>query len=303
MHTELCDAIDDKTELLRREQMKQVTERVLETFQERLGLAIVQTFDELPQAPWPAILACYKSAVDDATKQSSEQLAGFQLSAEQLVSVQSELLNHYADYFVRRVREELTDTLVLIRLRKKFERLFKYDAKGLPRLWQPGDDMDTPFKHSVETCLHLLTLLSKLDPTLLSDPVYFCPAKHAALSFISESRRTSLAQQFSREAESVFIDAKRSLTPTLTNIPPWLILLLVVLGWNEFMAILSSPLYLLLFVLACAVFYACHLASYFVPINALFSQGLVLLRARILAWLVGVTGQPLRPADRKEKVN
>ncbi len=38
-----------------------------------------------------------------------------------------------------------------------------------------------------------------------------------------------------------------------THIPPWIYVLLIVLGWNEIMSILSSPLYLFLFLLCCLV--------------------------------------------------
>ena len=41
----------------------------------------------------------------------------------------------------------------------------------------------------------------------------------------------------------MFLDAKRSLVSGSNSIPAWVIILLVILGWNEFVAILSSPLY------------------------------------------------------------
>lgn len=55
-----------------------------------------------------------------------------------------------------------------------------------------------------------------------------------------------LTEKFRRETDRIFLDTKRSMLQTTARIPPWLIVALIVLGWNEFMTLLSSPLYLLI---------------------------------------------------------
>ncbi len=39
----------------------------------------------------------------------------------------------------------MLDVHVLERLRNKFDSLFKYDAKGIPRVWKSGDELDPIF--------------------------------------------------------------------------------------------------------------------------------------------------------------
>ena len=61
-----------------------------------------------------------------------------------------------------------------------------------------------------------------------------------------------------REAEAMFLEAKRSLVYGSSSIPVWVIILLVVLGWNEFIAIISSPLYLFISLLLISSFFIIH---------------------------------------------
>ena len=61
-----------------------------------------------------------------------------------------------------------------------------------------------------------------------------------------------------REIERLFIEAKRSVVRTTARIPTWLIVLLVVLGWNEFVTIFTSPMYLFMVLFVGAVSFVVH---------------------------------------------
>lgn len=63
---------------------------------------------------------------------------------------------------------------------------------------------------------------------------------------LSDNVKSELKDNIKREAETMFLDAKRSLVSGSSSIPAWIIILLIILGWNEFVAIISSPLYLFL---------------------------------------------------------
>ena len=74
------------------------------------------------------------------------------------------------------------------------------------------------------------------------------------------SLKREIKDNIRREAEAIFLDAKRSLVSGSNSIPAWVIILLIILGWNEFVAIISSPLYLLLtFILLSSFFIVYHL--------------------------------------------
>lgn len=64
-----------------------------------------------------------------------------------------------------------------------------------------------------------------------------------------------MKESIKRETEHMFLEAKRSLVAGSTSIPIWVVILLVVLGWNEFITIISSPFYLFitLIIISCIV--------------------------------------------------
>jgi hypothetical protein len=47
--------------------------------------------------------------------------------------------------FIETLKSNMLDVHVLERLRNKFDSLFKYDAKGIPRVWKSGDELDPIF--------------------------------------------------------------------------------------------------------------------------------------------------------------
>jgi hypothetical protein len=49
---------------------------------------------------------------------------------------------------IHTIQSELADGPLLEKLRRKFESVFRYDEKGLPRVWKPTDDIDTLFSQS-----------------------------------------------------------------------------------------------------------------------------------------------------------
>jgi hypothetical protein len=62
----------------------------------------------------------------------------------------------------------------------------------------------------------------------------------------------------------MFLDVKRSMLRTTTRIPPWLIVALLVLGWNQLRTLLSSPFYLLILLtlsIAAYMIYALNLCG------------------------------------------
>lgn len=65
-----------------------------------------------------------------------------------------------------------------------------------------------------------------------------------SLRVLSDTRRQELSTQLKRKTDASFVEAKRSVVSTQIKIPYWVGVALIILGWNEFMAILMNPLYL-----------------------------------------------------------
>lgn len=75
---------------------------------------------------------------------------------------------------------------------------------------------------------------------------------------ISIDAKNELKENIKRDAEAMFLDAKRALVSGSGSIPIWVIILLIILGWNEFIAIISSPFYLILSLIIMSSLFIIH---------------------------------------------
>ena len=79
------------------------------------------------------------------------------------------------------------------------------------------------------------------SPTLSStDEDFDFPS---TLIVFTETKALDLTNKFRRDADAYYVEAKRSTVSSIAQIPYWMYGMLVVLGWNEAMAVLFNPLY------------------------------------------------------------
>src|SRR6266700_8080704 len=74
----------------------------------------------------------------------------------------------------------------------------------------------------------------------------------STLVVFSESKAVELTNKFRKDADAYYVEAKRSTVSSVAQIPLWMYGVLVVLGWNEAMAVLFNPLYFTLLLIALA---------------------------------------------------
>lgn len=65
----------------------------------------------------------------------------------------------------------------------------------------------------------------------------------STLQVLTETASTNLSTRFRREADAYYLEAKRSMVSSISQIPVWIYGVLILLGWNEFIAVLKNPLY------------------------------------------------------------
>lgn len=108
----------------------------------------------------------------------------------------------------------------------------------------------------------------------------------STLIIFSDIKTIDLSNRFRKDADAYFVEAKRSTVSSVAQIPLWIYGVLVVLGWNEAMAVLFNPLYFATLLIGLAS--ACVL-SYFpvlMPILTSFTSYIV--------WQLGLTGPLLQ---------
>ena len=72
--------------------------------------------------------------------------AGFDCTDEENTHALATLRKRAWLAFRAKVDEQTSDASFLAKLRAHFEERFRYDDKGVPRVWTPEDDIDGAFK-------------------------------------------------------------------------------------------------------------------------------------------------------------
>jgi len=67
-----------------------------------------------------------------------------------------------------------------------------------------------------------------------------------------------LLNRFRNTVEILYIDAKHSVVATTSEIPYWMFIVIIILGWNEFMAVLRNPIYFILLIISITTVYALY---------------------------------------------
>ena len=75
---------------------------------------------------------------------------------------------------------------------------------------------------------------------------------NATLVIFTETKALELTNKFRKDADAYYVEAKRSTVSSIAQIPYWMYGVLVVLGWNEAMAILFNPVYFTFLLIALA---------------------------------------------------
>lgn len=166
-----------------------------------------------------------------------------------------------------KIDEQTADQSFLAKLRTYFEERFRYDEKGVPRVWTPNDDIDGAFQKARDETVQLVPLYSKISPvdksfaytlpsetsdSLTSEDDFDFPT---TLTIFTETKALDLTARFRKDADAFYVEAKRSTVSSVAQIPYWMYGLLIFLGWNEAMVVLFNPLYFAFLVVAAATGY------------------------------------------------
>lgn len=198
--------------------------------------------------------------------------AELDLGTDETLAAESKLKQNAWEYFRRKIAEELSDINMLARCRNKFDREFRYDEHGVPRVWKPGDDIDDAFRRAREATFRIFPMFEKIGITKAAiEDVLGEDASidEKSLLLLSEAKLDDLFTRVQRDMDITFTEAKRSVINTTAHVPPWMVLLMVFLGWNEAMALLSNPLYVFLLILGAITFYVLSATGLWGPAKTL----------------------------------
>ena len=197
------------------------------------------------------------------------------LGAEEALAAENKLKRNAWEAFRRKVTDEMSDINMMARCRSRFDREFRYDESGVPRVWKPEDDIDEAFRRAREATFEMSPLFERIGidvdavNEVLGDEG---SVAEQSLTLLSDAKLDDLFQRVQRDLDITFTEAKRSVINTTAHVPPWMILLMVFLGWNEAMALLSNPFYVFLLVLGGITFYVLTATGLWAPAKTLALQ-------------------------------
>uniref|UniRef100_A0A2N9IM73 GB1/RHD3-type G domain-containing protein n=1 Tax=Fagus sylvatica TaxID=28930 RepID=A0A2N9IM73_FAGSY len=255
---------------------------IIATYEKRLTLALTEPVESLLEAgrtdTWASIRKLLKRETDVAVSEFLTTIAGFELDQTTVNAMVQNLRDYARNLVKKKAREEAGK--VLIHMKDKFSTVFNHDNDLMPRVWTGKEDIRAITKNARSASLKLLSVMAaiRLDekPDMIEN-VLFSSLMNGAVAVPSSQGRSikastdrlasstwekvspmdtlitpvqckSLWRQFKEETGYTVTqaisaqEAHRRSNNWLP--PPWAIMAMIVLGFNEFMLLLRNPLYL-----------------------------------------------------------
>ncbi|KAF8348393.1 RHD3/Sey1 [Amanita rubescens] len=249
----LRDEVRQVADQCRKDETKKMINSIERKFKARITEPVELALDKATPDMWDKVLRAFKDALAETEAQYMSKAISFNCTDDENATSLAELRRRTWQALRAKIDEQLAETVILGKLRAHFEERFRYDETGVPRVWKPKDDIKGVFKVAKDETLELVLLYAKIVPKE-SVNKYELPADASGVGSIeeydfasslvifTETKVRDLQSKFGRDADAHYVEAERSMVMGIAQIPRWVYALLVVLGWNEAMAILLNPL-------------------------------------------------------------
>ncbi|XP_044496575.1 protein ROOT HAIR DEFECTIVE 3-like isoform X2 [Mangifera indica] len=268
--------IDAHIASVRAAKLAELTTHFESKLNEALAGPVEALLDGANDVTWPAIKKLLQKETKSAVSGLSGALSGFDMDEVAREKMLVNLENYAKSVVEAKAREEAGR--VLNRMKDRFTTLFSHDSDSMPRIWTGKEDVRAITKTARSASLKLLSVMAvirldddtdNIESTLSSalldstnsaastnreiskyDPLASSTWEQVPSSkmLITPVQCKSLWRQFKSETEYFVTQAISAQEANKRNNnwlpPPWAIVAMVVLGFNEFMTLLRNPLYL-----------------------------------------------------------
>ncbi|KAK9055677.1 hypothetical protein SSX86_026762 [Deinandra increscens subsp. villosa] len=223
---------------------------------------------------WPAIRKLLRSETKTALSKFSRALAGFEMDEDAKKNLLSRLESYAIDTVEGKAKEEAGK--VLHSMKERFTTIFNHDNDLMPRTWTGKEDIRAINKTARTSALKLLSVLAAIRLEDYADRIQTVLLQALAEPSISPDKSSNMQNPLATSKWEKIPDSKTLITPVQCKTlwgqfqketeyavtqaitaqkankqnsswlpPPWAILALFVLGFDEFMTLLRNPLYVL----------------------------------------------------------
>lgn len=281
----LQEKLEDVSSKLRQKASRKLINKVAKTFQTEFKESLIEELAQPKLNSWDVIIEKFndlKERLLERYKAGNSFDFNFGLTDTQNETLYLKIQQRIWNLFDTTVHEYVNDDNISRILRNVFEDTFKYDDKGMPFVPESINQLDARFNSAKNKTLQLLPILSKItltngeklvkpqfktseaddddgDDDLDNDINSYdsgfdsdfneCAKIDKFNVLLSKKEQAKVTQRFKKESDALYLDAKRAMIAGKTSIPFYIWIIILVLGWNEFMAVLRNPILCILILL------------------------------------------------------
>lgn len=283
-------------------ELNSILSKALKKLNNGLSTCFVEELANPSELTWDHILEKFQALSKSALQKYETEEGDYDFRLGTLPSMNKRALKTF-DFKSWELLDDLIhkyiskDNLLNI-LKDRFDDKFRYDENGVPRLYQNTKELEGSFS---ESKTHALKAFPILTVARLSDGTEVIPKydvrdkklkrqyetvreekeaeeededewdseddenQRAFAELLSESEKAEVMAKFKREMDAKFVETKRSIMQHVTQIPYYIYIVILVLGWNEFMAILRNPFFFTLLIMLAGATYVMYLMNLLGP--------------------------------------
>ncbi|XP_031250394.1 protein ROOT HAIR DEFECTIVE 3 homolog 2-like [Pistacia vera] len=146
---------------------------IIANYEKKLTVALIEPveslFEDGSEDTWPSIRRLLKRETEAAVLELSNAIAGFRLDQATSDKMVQNLRSYARNVVEEKAREEAGE--VLIRMKKRFSAVFKYDKDSMPRHWTEKEDIRTVLKDAQSASLRLLSVMAAIRLDVKPDKI------------------------------------------------------------------------------------------------------------------------------------
>eukprot|EP01098_Paradermamoeba_levis_P010327 TRINITY_DN4339_c0_g1_i2.p1 TRINITY_DN4339_c0_g1~~TRINITY_DN4339_c0_g1_i2.p1 ORF type:complete len:470 (+),score=207.21 TRINITY_DN4339_c0_g1_i2:950-2359(+) len=248
--SELTIKIDDIISKEKANQLQALHKEIKSVLHLSLGNPLSRLLGEPNNQMWAKIRETFHNVAQRSEELLVSRLQeGFRIPEDEVGAEKAKL----KELLFSTIKEKLNEKAKYIsnEMENSFDDVFKRGSNGLPRTWKHVEELEVPFQEGRERGKMVLNLFSTIRLDEKHDKYTVFDASgdvEPELVIFNFEQSKQLMTSFTRYTEGAYQNALTVVenANTKNQIPIYLLVLLLVLGFNEITTIMFNPLYLFL---------------------------------------------------------
>jgi len=314
---EFSSELDDQLVKVREAEINNLVNRINKKVNPLIKNKTLEEFGTPDDTLWDKVLSNFKTTLNNALAKykKDDDTYDFKIGSNPELNdeIASKIIKSAWVSFDQFIHDYLNNENVVAILRRQFEDAFAYDKEGIPRTWKNETEISQAYREATEFSLATLPIFSIAKLSNGSEIIPDIPTvdeddededeenPHRFAHILDATEQLKVKKSFLKQAEISYRDANRSIVTNIARIPPFMYALLVILGWNEFMAVIRNPLLLMLILLVGAGVLVIHSMNLWGPVN--HATGIFISHAKqsLRNVLLDEPAPPRVPGYKREK--